>query len=371
MPCLVHMYDCFRALTNPASIAYGCCGCHCGTGAGSACCRGRKKGELDVHEYYYQLFDKAPNTAGGPDAQKAALKACEAEVRELIRTTNCNPILVRLAWHDSGTYDQRIKDFPACGGANGAIRFDPEMTMGANNGLPKAKKYLEVIHAKNPSVSWADLIQMASATAVEMAGGPKIPMKYGRVSVNGPEGCVGPTSREGFGGNAGLPDAKPPFGCGASSAPQHLRNVFTKKMGFSDQEIVAISGAHTIGRAFKERSGTCPFGYTDSAASKYTKSSCVARKDGASGVGMAGGCAWTKNWLTFDNSYYTKYKESMADSDLLWFPTDEALHTDPGFKPTFDEYAADQHAFFAGYAMAHKKLSELGCKWEPAQGFTL
>ncbi len=28
-------------------------------------------------------------------------------------------------------------------------------------------------------LSWADLIQMASAVAVEHAGGPKIPMKYG------------------------------------------------------------------------------------------------------------------------------------------------------------------------------------------------
>jgi len=362
MPCLVHIYDCLRAWCNPSSIAYGCC-------------RGRKRNDLDVHEYYYQLFKEEGNSAGGADAQKAALKACEAEVRDLIRTTNCNPILVRLAWHDSGTYDQRIKDFPACGGANGAIRFDPEMTMGANNGLPKAKKYLENIQAKYPGVSWADLIQMASATAVEMAGGPKIPMKYGRVSVTGPQGCVGATSREGFGGNAGLPDAKPgpdgKFGCGANNPAQHLRNVFTKKMGFTDQEIVALSGAHTIGRAFKERSGACPFGYTDNAASKYTKSQCIARKDGASGIGMAGGAAWTKNWLTFDNGYYTKFKDAMADSDLLWFPTDQVLHEDPSFKPTFDKYASNQDAFFAEYAQAHKKLSELGCQWEPAQGFTL
>lgn len=32
------------------------------------------------------------------------------------------------------------------------------------------------------------------------------------------------------------------------------------RMGFNDQEIVALSGAHTIGRAFKERSGTTPHG---------------------------------------------------------------------------------------------------------------
>lgn len=196
-------------------------------------------------------------------------------------------------------------------------------------------------------------------------------MKYGRVDATGPEQCVGPASREGFGGNAGLPDAKPPFGCGASSPAQHLRNVFSKKMGFTDQEIVAISGAHTIGRAFKERSGTCPFGYTDASAAKYTKSSCIVRKDGAQGVGMAGGCPWTKNWLTFDNSYYKNYREAETDSDLLWFPTDEALHKDPAFKVTFDQYAASQEAFFRDYAQAHKKLSELGSKFEPAQGITI
>lgn len=31
-------------------------------------------------------------------------------------------------------------------------------------------------------------------------------------------------------------------------------------MGFNDQEIVALSGAHTLGRAFKERSGTVQYG---------------------------------------------------------------------------------------------------------------
>ncbi|CAE7410103.1 ODA11 [Symbiodinium natans] len=258
------------------------------------------------------------------------LRACREELKKFINEQNCAPILIRLAWHDSGTYDQRISEFPQRGGANGAIRFEPEMTMGANAGLDKAKRYLDAFAKKYPLISWADLIQLASATAVEVTGGPVIDMVYGRVAVAGPQDCVGATSREGFGGNAGLPDALPPFGCGAATPAEHLRNVFTKKMGFNDQEIVALSGAHTVGRAFKERSGACPFGYGDASASKHTKSTCTVRKDNAAGVGMAGGCPWTKNWLTFDNSYFSRYKDAMADDNLLWFPTDEALHTDPG-----------------------------------------
>jgi L-ascorbate peroxidase len=298
----------------------------------------------------------------GGGGKKKELLQCRQELLAFVDKENCAPILVRLAWHDSGTYDQRISDFPQRGGANGAIIHEPEMSMGANNGLRKAVGYLKSFHEKYPTISWADLIQMASACAIEASGGPRIPMRYGRVDVAGPQDCAGPKSREGFGGNAGLPDALPPFGCGANSAAQHLRNVFTKKMGFTDQEIVALSGAHTIGRAFKERSGTCPFGYTDNGASKYTKSSCVVRKDGKAGVGMAGGAAWTKNWLTFDNSYFKDNKGS--DRDLLWFETDKALHTDAGFTPYFEKYAADQEAFFADYAKAHKKLSELGAKFE-------
>jgi len=310
-------------------------------------------------------FEAAP--CAGEDLV-SQLRACREELKKFINEQNCAPILIRLAWHDSGTFDQRIAEFPQRGGANGAIRFEPEMTMGANAGLDKAKRYLEAFAKKYPLISWADLIQLASATAVEVTGGPMIDMVYGRVAVAGPEDCVGATSRQGFAGNAGLPDALPPFGCGATTPAEHLRNVFTKKMGFNDQEIVALSGAHTVGRAFKERSGACPFGYGDASASKHTKSTCKVRKDNADGVGMAGGCPWTKNWLTFDNSYFSRYKDAMADDNLLWFPTDEALHTDPGFKPHFDKYAADQNAFFADYARAHKKLSELGAKFEPQGG---
>ena len=42
---------------------------------------------------------------------------------------------VRLAWHDAGTYDVNINQWPKAGGANGKIRFSPEIQHGANAGV--------------------------------------------------------------------------------------------------------------------------------------------------------------------------------------------------------------------------------------------
>lgn len=297
-----------------------------------------------------------------------AYVACRQELLAFIDKNNCAPIMVRLAWHDSGNFDRSIMSWPECGGANASIIFEPEIGYGANAGLTKAVNFLKGFKAKYPLVSWADLIQMASACAIEATGGPNIPMKYGRVDAPDGSACPGRTSR-GTADNAGLPDAMPPFGCGAGDAATHLRNIFGR-MGFDDEAITALSGAHTIGRAFKERSGTVENGYGDAKASKYTKSSCPVRFDGKEGVGMPGGKAWTRNWLTFDNSYFKHLKQG-KDEELNWFPTDAALHTDPKFKVYFDKFADSKDAFFEAYSKAHKKLSELGSKFEPTEGFML
>jgi len=129
--------------------------------------------------------------------------------------------------------------WPTCGGANGSIRYEAELTHGANAGLKKGVSFLKEFKEQFPLLSWADIIQLASALAIECCGGPTLPMRYGRLDVSAPEQCP----KEG-----NLPDAKPPFGGGARDAPSHLRAIFYR-MGFSDREIVALSGAHTLGRA--------------------------------------------------------------------------------------------------------------------------
>lgn len=56
------------------------------------------------------------------------------------------PVLVRLAWHASGTYDKET----GTGGSNGAtMRFAPESDHGANAGLKAARDFLEPVKGKS------------------------------------------------------------------------------------------------------------------------------------------------------------------------------------------------------------------------------
>ncbi|KAG0533373.1 hypothetical protein BDA96_04G187900 [Sorghum bicolor] len=276
----------------------------------------------------------------------AQLKAAQEDIKELLKTTYCHPILVRLGWHDSGTYDKNIEEWPQRGGADGSLRFDAELSHGANAGLINALKLIQPIKDKYPGITYADLFQLASATAIEEAGGPKIPMKYGRVDVTAAEQCP-PEGR--------LPDAGP------RDPAEHLREVFYR-MGLDDKEIVALSGAHTLGRSRPDRSG---WGKPET---KYTKD----------GPGEPGGQSWTVEWLKFDNSYFKDMKflsqlpsEEQKEQDLLVLPTDAALFEDPSFKVYAEKYAEDQEAFFKDYAEAHAKLSDLGSKFDPPEGFSL
>lgn len=101
------------------------------------------------------------------------LSGAQDMIDGIINDKNCNPLFVRLAWHDSGTYDAKKDE----GGATGSIRFSPEIQHGANAGLINAVKLLEPVKEKFPDMSYADIYQMASARGIELAGGPKIDMK--------------------------------------------------------------------------------------------------------------------------------------------------------------------------------------------------
>jgi len=233
------------------------------------------------------------------------------------------PVLIRVAWHASGTFDKVSNT----GGSNGAtMRFPPEANHGANAGLAVARARLEKVKAKYPGLSYADLWTLAGVVAVESMGGPTVAWRPGR--------------SDKLDGKAAPPDGRLPD---ASKGPVHVREIFSR-MGFSDQEMVALIGAHAVGRCHKDRSGY----------------------DGP----------WTNSPTVFSNDFYVQliegkwtprqWKGPLQYEDetktLMMLPADLALIQDPGFKKFVELYAKDETKWHTDFAKAFSKLLELGVK---------
>jgi cytochrome c peroxidase len=101
---------------------------------------------------------------------------------------------------------------------------------------------LEPVKAKFPDLSYADLYTYAGVVAVEEAGGPKIPYKTGREDFT--DGSTSDMKDR-------LPNAD--YG-GRDKNVSGMRAIFNR-MGFDDQEIVALLGAHAMGRCHTNASG--------------------------------------------------------------------------------------------------------------------
>ncbi|KAF9095419.1 heme peroxidase [Mortierella sp. AM989] len=236
------------------------------------------------------------------------------------------PVFLRLAWHASGTYDVNTKD----GGSNYAtMRFKPEAGHGANAGLGIARERLNRVKDQFPEISYGDLWTLAGVAAIQELGGPIVKWRAGRT--DGEEGSCPPDGR--------LPDASRADG-------QHSRDVFYK-MGFNDQEIVALLGAHALGRCHRDRSGF----------------------DGP----------WTASPTVFTNDFYTellgrkwqerkwsgpKQFEDKESKSLMMLPADMAMAKDKEFRKWVEIYAKDSEKFFEDFAKVSQKLFELGCNFD-------
>lgn len=165
-------------------------------------------------------------------------------------------------------------------------------------------------------------------------GGPTIGWKSGRTDQL--EDFVTPDGR--------LPnaDSGPPLA--DKSDADHLRAIFNR-MGFNDQEIVILSGAHALGR-------------------------CHENASGYSGP-------WTPTPTTFNNAYYSlltslkwipkdwsgppQYVDG-ATGKLMMLPTDLVLLQDKSFLKWVQIYAKDGQKFDKDFAKTFQKLEELGTK---------
>ncbi|KAI8958728.1 heme peroxidase [Daldinia sp. FL1419] len=279
---------------------------------------------------------------GNQQPTTAQLNEVKEAVRKLLHQPDyddgsAGPVLVRLAWHSAGTYCAKTNT----GGSNGAgMRYEKEGGDPANAGLQHARAFLEPIKAQFPWITYADLWTLAAIVAIKEMGGPEIAWQGGRTDFTD-DSKVPPRGR--------LPD-------GAQGA-DHLRFVFYR-MGFSDQEIVALSGAHNLGRCHGDRSG-----FEGKWVNNPTRFSNQYYK-------LLLANDWKKTTLPsgVTQFVYVEDDEDSAAGDgersegLMMLPTDMALLSDPAFRPWVEKYAADKDLFFEHFAAVFAKLMELGIK---------
>jgi len=255
------------------------------------------------------------------------ISAVKAEIAERMDDDNWDdgsygPVLVRLAWHASGTWDKGSNT----GGSDGAtMRFSPESGHGANAGLDHARNWLEPVKQKFPEISYADLWILAGNTAIEEMGGPALPFKLGRSDK--PDGSHCPPDGR-------LPDA--------DKFEDHVREIFYRQ-GFNDQEIVAlVGGGHALGRCHTDRSG------------------------------FSG--PWTRAPTTFSNEFFRELLDNTwtvkewngpkqyedPTGDLMMLETDMVMITDPEFRKWSETYRDDYDRFENDFVAAWTKLTQNG-----------
>ena len=122
-------------------------------------------------------------------------------------------------------------------------------------------------------------------------------------------------------------------------------NMSINRMGFNDQEIVAlVGGGHAIGRCHPDRSGF----------------------DGP----------WTRAPTTISNEFFKRLFEETwvekkwtgpkqfvdkATGKIMMLPTDITMKSDPKFREVSKKYYDDEELFMKDFGNAFKKLTELGC----------
>jgi len=282
------------------------------------------------------------------------------------------PLFIRLAWHSSGTYEAES----GTGGSNGAtMRFEPETSDPENAGLDKARKLLEPLKEKYPTISYSDLWICAAYVFLKESGGPSLEFHSGRVDVPeaGGEGVE----------NGRLPAAE--YGVkdktiedkdeeervnNWQATAEHVKQIFTR-MGLSLREACAlICGGHLYGRCHRENSGyagkwvTEPTVWSNEYAADMIEDTWVFINNHSKMLGkdiheevcpVAGNKQYVKKLEEDDSWDEDQQMMLVADMILLW---------DDEFNPHLKEFAEDSDLLKKEFGEAFKKLTELGCPWK-------
>ncbi|CAN4105103.1 unnamed protein product [Withania somnifera] len=227
---------------------------------------------------------------------------------------------------------------------NGTERSDPaNRSLGGFSVVDTAKRVLEIFCPA--TVSCADIVALAARDAVEFAGGPSVEIPTGRKD-----------------GRVSLATNVRPNIVDTSFTMDQMINIFSTK-GLSLDDLVILSGAHTIGsahcNAFSDRFRLDSKGNLtlidpslDTTYAEELTKQCPAGTATSSTVTVKND---PQTPQLFDNQYY---KDLIAHKGL--FQSDSVLFNDRRTKERVIEFAEHQDGFFRSWSQSFVRLSVIG-----------
>ncbi|XP_011097275.1 peroxidase 51 [Sesamum indicum] len=272
----------------------------------------------------------------------------EAIVRQVVRTKINQtfvtiPATLRLYFHDcfvEGCDASVVIASPN----NDAEKDAPDNLSLAGDGFDTVVKAKQAVEAQCPGiVSCADILAIAARDVVFLAGGPAYDVELGRR-----DGLISQASR--VAGN--LPE--PTFNL------IQLNTIFAKN-NLSQIDMIALSGAHTLGFSHCNRVANRLYSFSpsnpvdpalDPTYAQQLMQECPQNVDPQIAINMD-----PVTPQTFDNVYF----QNLVGGKGL-FTSDQVLFTDPASQPTVMDFAQNSGDFNGAFITAMTKLGRVGVK---------
>ncbi|OMO99464.1 Plant peroxidase [Corchorus olitorius] len=291
-----------------------------------------QKGEGQLSETFYQ------NTC--PKLESIVKQAVSKKISQTFVTI---PATLRLFFHDC--FVEGCDASVMIASPNGDAEKDaPDNLSLAGDGFDTVIKAKQAVEKQCPGVvSCADILALATKEVVAQAGGPSWKVELGRR-----DGLISQASR--VAGNLPEPNA----------TLIQLNTIFAKN-NLTQTDMIALSGAHTVGFSHCSRFANRLYSFSpsspvdpdlDTTYAQQLMQACPQNVDPRIAINMD-----PQTPQTFDNMYF---QNLVAKKGL--FTSDEVLFTNSSSQPTVIDFAQNPGNFNAAFITAMRKLGRVGVK---------
>ncbi|KAK9749567.1 hypothetical protein RND81_02G135000 [Saponaria officinalis] len=278
-----------------------------------------------------------------PSVESIVRQAVKLKINQTFVTI---PATLRLFFHDCVVSGCDASIMIQSTPYNKAEKDHPDNLSLAGDGFDtviKAKAAVDAVPECKNKVSCADILTIATRDVVNLAGGPYYKVELGRF-----DGLTSTASSV----NGKLPQP--------SDGLDRLNSIFAS-LGLTQADMVALSGAHTVGFSHCSRFSNRIYGFSANSSIDPTlnkqyaaqlQTACPQDVDPRIAIGMD---PVTPN--RFDNWYYADLKQGKG-----LFTSDQVLYTDTRTKPTVEKWATNIVDFYGAFSSAMLKLGRVGVK---------